>query len=484
MMFTTPEFFIFLVVVILLIELIRKQLWQQIILLLASYYFYWCSGSIHILLLIFVTIASYLCGWRVWKSETLKRKRIWLVIGTIIPLVVLAYFKYIDFGITQINNVLGLFNPGASIPLLEVLLPVGVSFFTFQALSYVFDIYLGKIEHEEKFHRYALFIAFFPALVAGPIVRASEFLPQLKSKISITGANLQAGVTLIIWGLFKKMVIADNIGGYVDTIFANPAGFTSMQVIAATILFGVQIYCDFSGYANIAIGVGRIFGFKLPENFDMPYFTRNIQIFWRKWHMTLSRFIRDYVYIPLGGNRKGHLRTYVNLFASMVICGFWHGAAWTFVIWGAYHGIMLLLHRYFVGERKWGVGLKFLDSNPAVFVKVLITQALVFFGWMIFRANSLGDLMTCIQKIIFFDFQFSGAMKLAVVGGIVLVLICFVLSFNRKIVELVKKIIFFDYMNYFSSQKVRYWVIYIVVFVALILLLAPPETPEFIYFAF
>ena len=218
MLFTTPEFFIFLVVVILLIELIRKQLWQQIILLLASYYFYWCSGSIHILLLIFVTIASYLCGWRVWKAGTLKRKRIWLAVGTIIPLAVLAYFKYIDFGITQINNVLGLFSPGASIPLLEVLLPVGVSFFTFQALSYVFDIYLGKIEHEEKFHRYALFIAFFPALVAGPIVRASEFLPQLKSKISITGANLQAGVTLIIWGLFKKMVIADNIGKYVDII--------------------------------------------------------------------------------------------------------------------------------------------------------------------------------------------------------------------------------------------------------------------------
>ncbi len=483
-MFTTPEFFIFLVIVILLIELIRTRLWQQIILLIASYYFYWCSSSIHILLLIFVTLASYLCGWKIWKSETLKRKRIWLAVGTIIPLAVLAYFKYIDFGITQINNVLGFFSPGASIPLLEVLLPVGVSFFTFQALSYVFDIYLGKIEHEEKFYRYALFIAFFPALVAGPIVRASEFLPQLKSKICITGANLQAGVTLIIWGLFKKMVIADNIGKYVDIVYANPSGYPSLYVIAATILFGIQIYCDFSGYANIAIGVGRIFGFKIPENFDMPYFTRNIQIFWRKWHMTLSRFIRDYVYIPLGGNRKGHLRTYVNLFASMVICGFWHGAAWTFVIWGAYHGIMLLLHRYFVGERKWGASLKFLDSNPAVFVKVLITQALVFFGWMIFRANSLSDLMTCVQKIIFFDFQFSGAMKVAVVGGILMVLVCFVLSFNKKIVELVKKIIFFDYMGYFSSQKVQYWVIYIVVFVALILLLAPPETPEFIYFAF
>ncbi|MBQ1179229.1 MAG: MBOAT family protein [Methanocorpusculum sp.] len=484
MMFTTPEFFIFLVIVILLIELIRKRLWQQIILLIASYYFYWCSSSIHILLLIFVTLASYLCGWKIWKSETLKRKRIWLAVGTIIPLAVLAYFKYIDFGITQINNVLGFFSPGASIPLLEVLLPVGVSFFTFQALSYVFDIYLGKIEHEGKFYRYALFIAFFPALVAGPIVRASEFLPQLKSKICITGANLQAGVTLIIWGLFKKMVIADNIGKYVDIVYANPSGYPSLYVIAATILFGIQIYCDFSGYANIAIGVGRIFGFKIPENFDMPYFTRNIQIFWRKWHMTLSRFIHDYVYIPLGGNRKGHLRTYVNLFASMVICGFWHGAAWTFVIWGAYHGIMLLLHRYFVGERKWGASLKFLDSNPAVFVKVLITQALVFFGWMIFRANSLSDLMTCVQKIIFFDFQFSGAMKVAVVGGILMVLVCFVLSFNKKIVELVKKIIFFDYMGYFSSQKVQYWVIYIVVFVALILLLAPPETPEFIYFAF
>lgn len=484
MLFTTPEFFIFLIVVLIGIELIRKQLWQHLFLLAASYFFYWWSGSIHILLLVFVTLASFYCGYKVFKAQTKKNKRIWLIIGTIIPLAVLAYFKYIDWGIESINSIIAVFGVTAQIPLLNIALPVGISFFTFQALSYVFDIYLGKLEPEPKLYKYALFIAFFPALVAGPIVRASEFLPQLKNKIKITGANLQAGVTLIIWGLFKKMVIADNIAPIVNNAFSNPSGVTSIGIIAATILFGIQIYCDFSGYAHIAIGCARIFGFKIPENFDLPYLSRNIQVFWRKWHMTLSRFIRDYVYIPLGGNRKGHMRTYVNLFASMAICGLWHGAAWTFVIWGAYHGILLMIHRFFVGEKKIGTKSRFLNSNAGLFFSILVTQIFVFIGWMIFRANSLEDLAVCIQKIIFFDFQFSTFTKLAVIAGVALIVILFVLMFSKRFASTVHKICYFDYLGLLSNQKIRYWVIYVAIFVAAIFLLAPPETPEFIYFAF
>ena len=518
MMFTTPEFFIFLVVVILLIELIRSHLWQQIILIVASYFFYWWSGSIHVLLLAFVTIASYLIGRQLqkandagiaagertvkevldrkgrteiqttWSGKAKRNRKIWLVIGTVIPLGVLAYFKYIDFGITQINNITALFGAPA-IPLLNVALPIGISFFTFQALSYVFDIYLGKIEHEKKFHRYILFIAFFPALVAGPIVRASEFLPQLKNKIKITAPNLQAGLTLIAWGLFKKMVIADNVAYYVNTVFDNPSGYSSLYIVGATILFGIQIYCDFSGYAHIAIGIARIFGFKLPENFNLPYIAHNFQDFWRRWHMTLSRFIRDYVYIPLGGNRKGHGRTYVNLIVAMLLCGLWHGAAWTFIIWGAYHGILQAIERFIVTDKKIGTKSKFLASNPALFGKILVTQIFVFFGWMIFRVNSLDDLVICCQKLFSFDIlSTSGSMRTALLGcvaaGILGMVLFFVLLFNKKFANGVKKIVTYNYLGLISNVKLRYWLIFIIVMVAAVLLLSPSETPEFIYFAF
>lgn len=500
MLFTTPEFFIFLVVVILLIELIRKQLWQQIILLIASYYFYWYSGSIHVLLLAFVTLTSYFCGYKLFKADTKKWKRIWLIIGIVIPLLVLGYFKYIDFGITQVNNVLGWFGVGLSVPLLEVLLPVGISFFTFQALSYVLDIYLKKIEHEPKFYRYALFIAFFPGLVAGPIVRASEFLPQLKSKIRITGTNLQIGVTLILWGLFKKMVIADNVGGYVNTIFANPAGFTSMQIIAATILFAVQIYCDFSGYANIAIGCAKIFGFTLPENFNMPYFAHNVQDYWNRWHMTLSRFIRDYVYYPMNYtlskfNRRhikekkirvkaNELAVYLSLIVSMALCGLWHGASWTFVVWGVYYGLLLALYTYIVRYKKVGSNSKFLASNTGLVFKLLLCQIQVMFGFMIFRANSLSDLWICIQKIIFFDFNISIPMMIAIMFGISFIILAFIVMSYKPLAEWIKKMCTYDYIGLVSNMKMRYWLVFIVVMVAAVLLFAPPETPEFIYFAF
>ncbi|MDO5845843.1 MAG: MBOAT family O-acyltransferase [Methanocorpusculum sp.] len=483
MLFTTPEFFIFLIIVIASMELIRKQFWQHAILLAASYFFYWWSGSIHILLLAGVTLASYFCGAKVFKAQTKKAKRIWLAIGTIIPLAVLAYFKYIDWGIISINSLLGMVGIG-EIPLLNIALPVGISFFTFQALSYVFDIYLGKIEHEEKFSRYALFIAFFPGLVAGPIVRASEFLPQLKSKIVITRANIKIGVTLIIWGLFKKMVIADNVSQYVNIVYGNVSGYPSLYILAATILFGIQIYCDFSGYANIAIGCAKILGLTLPENFNLPYLAHSVQDFWHKWHMTLSRFIQDYVYIPLGGNRKGHVRTYVNLIAAMLLCGLWHGAAWTFVIWGGYHGILLAAHRFLVKEKRIGTKSRFLASSPGLLIKILITQIFVFIGWMIFRVQSLEELGICVQKIIFFDFSFTTATRLACIACIAGVIVLFLLMCNKRIAGWIHTVCYFDYLGFCARLRLQYWIIYIALVVGAILLLSPPETAEFIYFAF
>ncbi len=484
MLFTTPEFFIFLIVVLIGIELLKKELWQQALLIVASYFFYWYSGSIHVLLLVIVTLMSYYCGYRVFNSETDKKKKFWLIIGTLIPLLVLGYFKYIDFGIESINSILAAIGITAQISLLNVALPIGISFFTFQALSYVFDIYLSRLEPEPKFHKYALFIAFFPQLVAGPIVRASEFLPQLKSKITITGENLQAGVTLIVWGLFKKMVIADNLAGFVDSAFADPLGYSSLGLILAVFAFGIQIYCDFSGYAHIAIGCARIIGLKLPENFDMPYLSRNIQLFWRKWHMTLSRFIKDYVYIPLGGNRCGHSRTYLNLFASMLLCGLWHGAAWTFVLWGAYHGLLLALHRYFIGEKKLFCESRFLNSGAGLLFSILVTQILVFFGWLIFRAESFDNLIEYLQAILISTSEITTITKIAYIACIIGLIALFILMLNKKFANFVHEILYFDYLNIISRQKMRYWIIYLVIFITIILFLSPPETPEFIYFAF
>lgn len=484
MLFTTLEFFIFLTAVLISAEFLRRELLQHALLLAASYFFYWYSGSIHVLLLMFVTLTSYYCGYKVYKSVTIRQKKLWLAIGTLIPLVILGYFKYIDWGIESINSIFAAIGIPAQISLLNVALPVGISFFTFQALSYVFDIYLGRLEPESKFHKYALFIAFFPQLVAGPIVRASEFLPQLKSKITITGENLQAGVTLIVWGLFKKMVIADNLALFVDPRFADPLSYSSFGLILAVVAFGIQIYCDFSGYAHIAIGCARILGFKLPENFDMPYLASNIQLFWRKWHMTLSRFIKDYVYIPLGGNRCGHTRTYLNLFASMLLCGLWHGAAWTFVLWGAYHGLLLALHRYFIGEKKLGSNSRFLNSGAGLLFSILVTQILVFFGWLIFRAESFDNLMEYIQAIFISTSEITTITKVAIIVGIIGLIVLFILMMNRKFADTFNEILYFDYLDIVSRQKMRYWIIYLVFFITMILALSPPETPEFIYFAF
>ena len=484
MLFTTPEFFIFLTVVLISVELLRRELLQHALLLAASYFFYWYSGSIHVLLLAFVTLASYYCGYRVYNSDTDKKKKIWLIIGTLIPLAVLGYFKYIDWGIESINSILAAVGITAQISLLNVALPVGISFFTFQALSYVFDIYLGRLEPEPKFHKYALFIAFFPQLVAGPIVRASEFLPQLKSKITITGENLQAGVTLIVWGLFKKMVIADNLAPFVDSAFADPLGYSSLGLILAVLAFGIQIYCDFSGYAHIAIGCARILGFKLPENFDMPYLASNIQLFWRKWHMTLSRFIKDYVYIPLGGNRCGHARTYLNLFAAMLLCGLWHGAAWTFVLWGAYHGLLLALHRYFMSEKKLFIESRFLKSGAGLLFSILVTQVLVFFGWLIFRVGSFENLIMYIQAVLTSTSEITTITKVAFIAGIIGFVGLSILMLNKKFAGFIHEILYFDYLGIISRQKMRYWMIYLIVLITMILVLSPPETPEFIYFAF
>ena len=296
-------------------------------------------------------------GKMIADSSNLRSKKIFLIISLAGNLGVLGFFKYADFGIEQFNSVMTSLGFSIEMSFLELALPIGISFYTFQTISYTVDIYRGQLTPCKSLREFAIFVSFFPQLVAGPILRAKYFLPQLREKIEkfksvdtirqirLQDSNVKFGVTLMAFGFFKKMFIADNIAPFVDSIFANPIGLESFTIILGTIAFGIQIYADFSGYSDIAIGAAMILGFKIPLNFNKPYFAISPSDFWRRWHISLSSWLRDYLYIPLGGNKKSFNRTYLNLFVVMFLGGLWHGASWNFVIWGMLHGLYLAVHK-------------------------------------------------------------------------------------------------------------------------------------------
>ncbi|WP_317136150.1 MBOAT family O-acyltransferase [Methanochimaera problematica] len=456
-------------------------MYQHLILLIASYFFYWYTSNNLLILLIFVTLITYYCGNKSYSAKNNGIKKIFLAIGTIGPLLVLGYFKYFNFFLSSFSTI-----AGQDFNFWKIILPIGISFYTFQGLSYVFDLYRGTLKPAKSLREYALFISFFPQLVAGPIVRASEFLPQLKNKVIITPENLQFGITLILWGIFKKVVIADSLAPVVNIYLDKPIGLPSIIIIFATFLFGIQIYCDFSGYTDIAIGTARILGFRLPQNFLRPYLTQSPTEFWHRWHITLSRFIRDYLYIPLGGNRKGHIRTYINLNVTWLICGLWHGAAWNFVLWGGYHGLLLTIHKLLGKDLKIGQNSQFLNKSYAgILTKILITQYFVFLGWLIFRVGDPTNLLYCLEKFIIFDFDFQKSIQLILfIGGLILVALLYAISINKKLSSYIFHFITYDWIEYFALLNLRKWFLYVLIIVFSIFWLMPPKTPEFIYFTF
>jgi alginate O-acetyltransferase complex protein AlgI len=393
-----------------------------------------------------------------------------------------------------------------NLPFLGLILPIGISFFTFSAISYVFDIYRGTIQPEKKFYKYALFISYFPHLLAGPIVRASQFLPQLKNRVSLSPDNLKTGVTIMLWGFVKKFVIADNCAPIVNAIFANPTslGTSSPYIVYGTLLFGIQIYCDFSGYIDIALGAAELIGLHLPQNFFRPYLSKSPTEFWRRWNITLSSFIRDYVYIPLGGNRKGKIRTYFNLEISMLLCGLWHGAGLKFVIWGGYHGVLLSLHK-FVAKRTGSFPkiLPSLNDHFKIFVKIIITQYFIFLGWIMFRATNLPDMIYCVNKYVLFDFDFSkqDLMPLwgittifGVINGmglyikifsiIAVVIAVVLLLHNDYWMKKIINILTIDWTQSIASLQLKYWMIYLTIMILLLLCFTPSTSPVFIYYQF
>jgi D-alanyl-lipoteichoic acid acyltransferase DltB (MBOAT superfamily) len=482
---------------------LRKSHYQQAILLGGSYIFYWSTSNYFVILLLFITIISFQSGEVIYYASNQIRKKIALAIALICLLIPLGFFKYYNFGIEIIHQITLPLNYNLNLPVLGFILPIGISFFTFSAISYIVDIYRGTIQPENKYYKYALFVSYFPHLLAGPIVRAGQFLPQLKNHVSLSPDNLKTGVTIMLWGFVKKFVIADNCAPIVNAIFTNPTSLSSPYIVIGTLLFGIQIYCDFSGYIDIALGTAELIGLHLPQNFFRPYLSKNPTEFWRRWNITLSSFIRDYVYIPLGGNRKGAIRTYVNLEFSMLLCGLWHGAAWNFVIWGGYQGALLLLHK-FIAKRTgfFSKLLPSLNEHSQIFVKIIVTQYFIFLGWIIFRVGNLSDLIYCINKYVLFDFDFSSQNSplqgigtiIGVINGIglnikIFSVITFVIAvvfilYNDYVMKKIIRILTTDWTQYIASLQLKHWIVYLTIMIFILLCCPPSASPVFIYYQF
>jgi alginate O-acetyltransferase complex protein AlgI len=389
MLFHSWYFVIFFIIVYLVYLPLRGTKLYLYWLLVASYVFYGWWNPLYLILIAYCTVTNYYAVVLMQKYQ--KRKL--LLIGSIVnSLVVLCFFKYGAFITNNINALLALSGISYAIPKPGVLLPVGISFYTFHAMSYTIDFYRGNIQREPSLVRFATFISFFPQLVAGPILRATDMLPQFTGKPEIRKENITDGMSLFIVGLFKKVALADYLALYVDKVYDAPSLFDGTSLIFATFAFAWQIYFDFSGYTDMARGVSRMMGFNLRLNFNNPYLATSLGDFWNRWHISLSSWFKDYLYIPLGGNRKGKFGTYKNMFLTMVISGFWHGSAWTFIIWGALHALGRFLTREF--ERS-----AFYNQKVPKIIKQIAVFAFVSFAWIFFRARSWGDAILIVKKI-------------------------------------------------------------------------------------
>lgn len=401
MTFNSPAFLLFFPVV-LLFHFLMPTKYRLIPLLILSYYFYACWNAKLMGLIMFTTVVSYFAGRLLEKTQKKGQRRFLLAITLAACLGVLFFYKYFNFFASTVTSVISLFSGEATAgTALELILPVGISFYTFQTLSYVIDVYRGSISAEKNFLYYALFVTFFPQLVAGPIERPENLLPQLKAEHKFEKDNFVTGSAIMLIGYFKKIAVADIIAPYVNSVFNNAEKATGLTVILASCLFAVQIYCDFSGYTDIAIGCSRIMGIRLMQNFNLPYSSRSIKEFWSRWHISLSSWFKDYLYIPLGGNRCSKLRNMLNLLIVFTVSGLWHGANMTFVIWGALHGFYQIVGRITLKARNGLISKLGLTDDSRIIKtwRTLVTFILVTFAWIFFRANSISDLGVLLSKL-------------------------------------------------------------------------------------
>lgn len=391
MLFNSIQFALFFVIVTALYFTIRHK-FRWLLLLSASCYFYMCFIPVYILILVFTIVVDYFAGLLIEKSANPKRK-FFLVLSLVANIGALAFFKYYNFVNETITSLLHLNNLNNPFPVLKIILPIGLSFHTFQAMSYTIEVYRGRQKAERHFGIYSLYVMFYPQLVAGPIERPQNLIHQFYEIHSFDYQRVSDGLRLMLWGFFKKIVIADRLAILVRQVYDDPTKYHGFPLILATFLFSFQIFCDFSGYSDIAIGAARVMGFKLMTNFNRPYFSKSISEFWKRWHISLSSWFRDYLYISLGGNRVGIPRWYFNLFIVFLLSGLWHGANITFIIWGGLHGFYLILNLILKNPLKWFYKITALEKTTFLkkFLQTIVTFSFVSFSWIFFRAKNLGD---------------------------------------------------------------------------------------------
>ena len=447
---------------------------RPILILCASYFFYAERNLAYLFLIVSTTLITFCIAFGIEQTGRVSTKKAGLATGITLILLTLLYFKYSRFFCDILNHLMRISHINYHEPDFGILLPVGISFFTFQCISYLIDVYRGRIVPERNILYFSLYVSFFPQVLAGPIARAPDLIPQMKNPQALTPERISMGMVLILWGLFKKTVIADRLGLYVDSVFNNIPFHNGPSFLMATYFYSIQIYCDFSGYTDIARGCACLLGVDLMRNFNLPYFSLSIRDFWRRWHISLSSWFRDYVYIPLGGNRLGAKRMYLNLLFVMTLCGLWHGAAWTFVVWGTLHGLCLCLFQATQPLRARCLLPWALPRSVMTGVQILFTFHLVTFLWIFFRARNIQDALYVITHLFsgwpHLYIQF-GVMSLGFFGIAVLALVEWLQSLG-----LLKKSI----QDYTLISR---WAVYYAI-IFLIILLGVDGGAQFIYFQF
>ena len=474
MFFNSIQYFIFLSLIYIIYWLIRNSFYKNLILLAASYYFYSCWDFRFLFLLVFSTLLDFYSGIKIEKATN---KKIWFRISIIINLGLLCVFKYYNFFVESFEVFIKSFGFTFHPYLISVILPVGISFYTFHGLSYVIDVYNNKIKAERNFIDYSLFVSFFPLLVAGPIERATHLLPQIKQERIFSLIKSVDGLRQILWGLFKKIVVADQCAKLADLVFDSGAHFTGSTYLLGAFYFSIQIYCDFSGYSDIALGTARLFGIELLNNFSFPYFSRDIAEFWRRWHISLSSWFKDYVYIPLGGSKGNVWLRIRNTFIIFLLSGLWHGANWTFIVWGAINAIYIMPSIIFRSNRN-NISIvskgRLLPSLKDSF-NILLTFSLTTFSWIFFRSTNINYAITFINNL----FSSSIFTKPQIDTKLILVIIpLFIIEwFGRDQPHALTK------LPFYNSLFIR-WTFYLILTVFIILYAHKGGESQFIYFQF
>lgn len=494
MVFNSVDFLLFFPIVLFVYFLIPKKV-RYVWLLIVSYYFYMSWNPKYAVLIALSTVITYLTGLGIGKAKDKKIKN-WMIAGSFVSnLGILFFFKYFDFALLNVNRVLGAVGIQALEKTFDVMLPIGISFYTFQALGYTMDVYRGEMRPEKNIFRYALFVSFFPLIAAGPIERSKNLLKQMQSVHTFriwNYENITGGAALMLWGYFMKMVIADRLAIFVDSVFGNYGACASEALVLAAVFFAFQLYCDFGSYSLIAMGCAKIMGFSVMENFNTPYFALSVKEFWRRWHISLSSWFRDYLYIPLGGNRKGRVRKYINLMITFLISGLWHGASFSFVAWGGLHGLYQIIGEGLRPARERVAKACHINTESLLhkLVKGLITFALVDFAWIFFRCSSLTESVAYIKRMLtaadyaapaegaLFTLGLSRLEFVVAIAGLVILLLVDLIRY-RKGMQL------YEYLN--TKWLWLRWSVYIFLAVSIFLfgIYGPGyNAAEFIYFQF